>query len=93
MPSFFYHIRYRRYLNHFHDFKCELLLKLKTMFTINKGYVKIHANFDVQFILSSVILRWVFSDILSFDVQSFYVQSFDVPSLDVQSFYVESFNV
>jgi hypothetical protein len=52
--------------------------KLKPMFKINKGYVKVNAIFYVQSILHSVILRWVFFDILSFDVQSFYVQSFDV---------------
>jgi hypothetical protein len=68
------------------------------MFTINKVYVKVHSIFEVQSILLSVILRWVFFfDILSFEVQSFYVQSFDVRFFDVQSyvqfFYVQSFDV
>jgi hypothetical protein len=61
-------------------------------------YYIIYTNFDVQSILRSVIVRWYFFEILSFnvqscDVQSFYVQSFDVQSFDVQSFDIQSFDV
>jgi hypothetical protein len=68
-------------------------MKLKTTFTLNKGCVKLHAIFDHQSVLRSVILLRVFFYILSFDVQSFYVVSFDVLSFDVESFYVQSFDV